>query len=418
MIGGPCTPPADYTFTEANGVTFEPYFVMDNVALAEVLQQASIESMGSICTDNLTLLGSSDTLTGNYQWYFNGIALAGQTSLQLPWSGLNLEPGNYQFVVNPADSVCAVAEQVVTAPGGVEPLISFENITPTPAISCTWDFGDGTSAQDCATMHEFAESGIYSIGLSITMADGCTYDTTYQQYIEVTSRPFLHLGNDTVLCEGQSIDLRAQQSGLWNTGDTSDVIQITEAGSYWVEITQGACVVTDSIQIEQLQLPAVSLGDDLVLCAGDKHRLVATTAFAEYYHWSTGDSTESVLLDANINLSIEVGNVCGTSVDSVNVLYEDCSAAIYVPNCFTPNGDGINDVFKPFVSNVVGYDLKVFDRWGGGVFHSNNPSEAWQGGGQSNEQQNLPDGVYNYLLICQTLEGGVIERRGCIFIIR
>ena len=124
MIGGPCTPPADYTFTEANGVTFEPYFVMDNVALAEVLQQASIESMGSICADNLTLLGSSDTLTGNYQWYFNGIALPGQTSLQLPWSSLNLELGNYQFVVNPADSVCAVAEQVVSGPDGVEPLIS------------------------------------------------------------------------------------------------------------------------------------------------------------------------------------------------------------------------------------------------------------------------------------------------------
>ncbi|MFN5319617.1 MAG: gliding motility-associated C-terminal domain-containing protein [Bacteroidia bacterium] len=433
IIGGPCTPPDDYTFTESNGVTFEPYFVMDNVALAEVLQQASIESMGSICADNLTLLGSSDTLTGNYQWYFNGIALAGQTSLQLSWSSLNLEPGNYQFVVNPADSVCAVAEQVVTAPGGVEPLISvsvtsgcepltveFENITPTPtpSILCTWNFGDGTSAQDCATMHEFAESGIYSIGLSITLADGCTYDTTYQQYIEVTSRPFLHLGNDTVLCEGQSIELRAQQSGLWNTGDTSDVIQITEAGSYWVEITQGACVVTDSIQIEQLQLPAVSLGDDLVLCAGDKHQLVATTAFAEYYHWSTGDSTESVLLDASAELSIKVGNVCGTSVDSVNVLFEDCSAVIFIPNCFTPNEDGMNDFFRPTISNVTDYYLMIFDRWGGLIFQSKDPAEAWHSGSQINQPDYIQDGVYNYLLICQTMAGNSLVRRGCIYVIR
>ncbi len=53
---------------------------------------------------------------------------------------------------------------------------------------------------------------------------------------------------------------------------------------------------------------------------------------------------------------------------------------IFVPNAFSPNEDGINDVFQPFLGCPVDqYDLKVFNRWGKIVFESTNPDDAWDG---------------------------------------
>ena len=125
-----------------------------------------------------------------------------------------------------------------------------------------------------------------------------------------------------------------------------------------------------------------------------------------------------MLLDASAKLSIEVENICGTSVDLVNVLFEDCSAVIFIPNCFTANEDGMNDFFRPTISNVTDYYLMIFDRWGGLIFQSKDPAEAWHSGNQINQPDYIQDGIYNYLLICQTLAGSSLVSRGCIYVIR
>ncbi len=97
--------------------------------------------------------------------------------------------------------------------------------------------------------------------------------------------------------------------------------------------------------------------------------------------------------------AVEATNSCGTQTFSVNVELEDFAGdIIYIPNAFSPNGDGINDAFKPsmsVLSNVVDYELNIFTRWGSRVFSSNDAQLGWDGGVARTRQNS---GVYIYTL--------------------
>ncbi|MCB9081878.1 MAG: gliding motility-associated C-terminal domain-containing protein [Lewinellaceae bacterium] len=81
-----------------------------------------------------------------------------------------------------------------------------------------------------------------------------------------------------------------------------------------------------------------------------------------------------------------------------------CACQIYIPNAFSPNGDGRNDGFRPFPGvecTFSSYDLKVFDRWGALVFAANNIDQEWDG---EYKGEPAPASVYLYVLT-YTLEG-------------
>ena len=64
--------------------------------------------------------------------------------------------------------------------------------------------------------------------------------------------------------------------------------------------------------------------------------------------------------------------------DSIEVA-EYCPSTLYMPNTFTPNGDGLNDIFIPVGKNISSVHLMIFDRWGGILFESNDPNVGWDG---------------------------------------
>ena len=66
---------------------------------------------------------------------------------------------------------------------------------------------------------------------------------------------------------------------------------------------------------------------------------------------------------------------------SSRITTKDCEAKIWFPNAFTPNGDGLNDVFRlKFPGRAANYHLEIFNRWGQRVFESMNPAAGWDGG--------------------------------------
>ncbi|MEN0003150.1 MAG: gliding motility-associated C-terminal domain-containing protein [Bacteroidota bacterium] len=80
--------------------------------------------------------------------------------------------------------------------------------------------------------------------------------------------------------------------------------------------------------------------------------------------------------EATIELS------CGSIPVRVEVAYESCAINVYVPNAFSPNNDGINDTFGPFIEAdfpITGFSLKIYDRWGGLLFESQSMNDAWNG---------------------------------------
>ena len=91
---------------------------------------------------------------------------------------------------------------------------------------------------------------------------------------------------------------------------------------------------------------------------------------------------------------------------------------LYIPNSFTPNGDGINDLYGVKGSNVYSFEMTIMDRWGKEVFHTNDIDQKWNGSNQGNDYQS-GSAVYNYLIIYKgQKEEDAIELTGFITVVR
>jgi gliding motility-associated-like protein len=375
MIGGPCEVPSDFNadYSPQNDPNPPlPYFFIDNLLLNETsLFSSSIETTGSYCAEDLTLLGTSDTLAEYVQWYYNGVALPSQTNTQLAWSDLNLSEGTYQFIAFQNDSICAGSQIEVSLPpsitpaieastqSGCEPLsVQFNHVTPTPSIACEWDFGDGNTAEECNPTHVYTESGLYSIDIRVTFENGCTYDTTYQQYIEVTPPP-------------QAVFTASPQP------TTIDDTEITFTSTS----TTAPLIYTWSFE------------DGTPEASAEENPVVNFPPIPGYY---------------TISLVVENANGCVDSLSSFILIESD--GTITLPNIFTPNGDGDNDRFVPFEAFPGNWILTIFNRWGVEVFATENLSQGWNG-------DDSPSATYYWVLQPRDEQQGE-NRAGYVMLVR
>ena len=117
----------------------------------------------------------------------------------------------------------------------------------------------------------------------------------------------------------------------------------------------------------------------------------------------------------SLNTGPDEYEVCLTAFNDNNcsnyichtVVVED-ELLIYVPNSFTPDGDGTNDWFGPrFSIAVANFNLMIFDRWGGVVFETDSPYEPWTGTYKNNGGDVMKDGVYAWKLKVQDINTGL-----------
>lgn len=221
------------------------------------------------------------------------------------------------------------------------------------------------------------------------------------------------LGPDSTICPEEDFFLKVNltqdnQQRLWNTGEQSDSIQIKSAGLYWCEV-QDPCSggsFRDSILIDFFPETVISaefepsfpvLGDSITLKALPEGLAI---------RWSYGDTSfvgNPVRLSSNkamfegISASYLDSNNCSHS-DTLFPLFAD--AQLYLPNAFTPNGDGLNETFGPSPDVVYDYELQVFDRFGKQQARLKN--QTWDG-------SDLRPGAYIYFLNYQLSQDG--ERR-------
>ena len=88
---------------------------------------------------------------------------------------------------------------------------------------------------------------------------------------------------------------------------------------------------------------------------------------------------------------------------------------LYVPNAFTPNGDGQNDVFEIFGVGISQVDLTVYNRWGQEVFQASSNRPQWDGMYKGKMQ---PPGMYSYLVEVWFLGDHVVKQKGSVALIR
>lgn len=288
------------------------------------------------------------------------------------------------YTVTAAFGACE-AQGSITVGIGAAPTDVLQDVSTCEGTLVTLDAGNGGATflwSTGATTQTItvAESGTYSVG--IALPNGCT--ASYDALVEILSYPVVALGNDTTLCEGRSIILDAGDGPgtyQWTNGSNSRNIQVNTAGTYGVVVSNGPCVSSDAVTISFSPSPARMAARQLFACLEEEPRYVVIDAGnpGSRYDWSTGENSQVILAGAYGWYFVEVTNSFDCALRDSVVVNEYCPSSIYLPNTFTPNGDGINDVFLAVGKNIASLHMIVFDRWGGVLFESDDPNIGWDG---------------------------------------
>jgi gliding motility-associated-like protein len=225
---------------------------------------------------------------------------------------------------------------------------------------------------------------------------------------EVCSPGQVSFANNTTV-SGTSL-----RSFEWDLGDNhkstanNPLHSYQKPGIYTVTLTVTDTVgnvysKTHSIAIKELRLDFANAGDDLVVCGKDPLKLQATGG--ETYSWNpcTGlsncnISNPTVDVGTNETYIVTMINKDGcVDSDTVSVKLIDPAFKLNVPNAFTPNNDGVNDLFRPLVSlrGNVNAEWKLFNRFGNMVFSADNTTTGWNGNYKGQPQ---PSGNYTYVI--------------------
>jgi gliding motility-associated-like protein len=133
--------------------------------------------------------------------------------------------------------------------------------------------------------------------------------------------------------------------------------------------------------------------------------------------WSNGSEAAFIEPKSSGEYAVTVTNVCGSASDTINIEIEECDYFIFIPNAFTPDDDGINDVWKITSQNILSMEITVFDRWGDIVFYTKSMDDIWMGNKRDSEYY-LHYGVYNYYIKYLAENGDAGSRRGHITLLR
>lgn len=145
----------------------------------------------------------------------------------------------------------------------------------------------------------------------------------------------------------------------------------------------------DDISVEQLKTPF--LGPDRVLCNNSTLTLNSGNTNT---NWSNGQTGSQITVSSPGSYVATITTNCGTLTDTIEVSLLEVDCNLSIPNAFTPNGDGKNDVFKPISAcQTNSYWMRVYNRWGGLVFETNDIDKGWDGSLTNNNQ---PVGTFIY----------------------
>ncbi|MGN6569696.1 MAG: gliding motility-associated C-terminal domain-containing protein [Flavipsychrobacter sp.] len=222
-------------------------------------------------------------------------------------------------------------------------------------------------------------------------------DSSASFTITVEPNPIVNAGNDTTVCQGVRFTLNASASPSypyvynWSPAyvvDGSSALNPIFISDSSIRLTLTAstaagCTGSDDVWIKVNPAPYFSLGKDTLVChinqlqIGDRNNQRSDIR----YSWNTGDTSCCITVGNNgVYVLSETDSIRCSYTDSLGVYFSNCLHCISVPNAFSPNNDGINDEFKPvLMCPLKKYDLKIFNRWGQEVFHSQDVNYGWDG---------------------------------------
>ena len=374
------------------------------------------------------------------------IPLANTNSLTKIFTTIS-PPGNYQYRLSVAEignlgsAQCRIASR---------PLTVIINKTPVPAAvndgpGCTgntstlkatggtqyvWTGPNGFTGSDSSfqlSNIQLNQAGKYYV--TVTSTAGCSNTDSTTLIVNPSPAATVNLVNAT-LCAGDSIQLIAgggpsytwiPATGLSNANVFNPKASPVQTTIYSMVVSnQFSCKDTAVVNINIILDPIVDAGPDKVILKGQSIQLSALViGTGNSFSWSPSVFIDDIFsLQPVINPTADsryilevVSNVGCKSIS--DTMFVKVYNGIYIPNAFTPNGDGINDTWNiPALGVYPDFELFIYNRYGQLVFRTKNIPLAWNGKYKGNP---CPNGAYTYLI--KTGNGKDVIR-GSVMLIR
>ena len=317
-------------------------------------------------------------------------------------------------------------------------------------ISCQWLLWVGAPNavidNNCNTSFRFPP-GTHNVQLVVTDINGCT-DTVVEAVVTDSLTQLGLAPRDTTICLGSSVDYQVTgvftdvnwENNIWLSDAHASLVTISPLNdiTYFVRVQNGVCgALADSFNIQVIQPIPIEVDatpQQIVLgltsnitshIPGQIDSIVWTPdTTLDCYNCPNpiAKPTQTTTYIATIYYS-QNGITCSNSAQvTIDVLNSCENGIIYLPNTFTPNGDGKNDVFM--IRGIGGTKIdyfRVFDRWGKVLFEAtggelNDPQFGWDGTDKTGRKLN-PD-VYVYTYEIQCIHGNIVTGQGNVTLVR
>lgn len=333
-----------------------------------------------------------------------GTDINGCTNFTITSVNINPRP---VIVISGDTSICVGASSTLTAFG---------------ASSYMWSPASGLSSSQ-GSIVTVTPSGITAYFIIGVDANGCK--DTIPVNFTMNNIPTANAGPNDTICPGETILITASggQSYLWNTGATSASIIVNPTGdiTYSVVAFNGNCSDSDEVNVHVNFPPIVDAGSNINIIAGTSVTLSASGSGTFSWYPSQGLSctncktpAASPQLSTKYYVTITDMNGC-TALDSVIVSIDMPCGNIYIPNAFSPNEDGENDIFFVKANCVKKVLFAIYNRWGEKVFETSDITTGWDGKFKNKE---VETNVFVYKLYIKLISGEEILRQGNISLVK
>ena len=311
--------------------------------------------------------------------------------------------------------------------------ITISSIDPNASFSWTVSGGTLISGASSGSGNQIAQLLTYSgdtkdsVTYTIISSDaGCTATKQITVVVNNCACSTVITGN-TAFCQGDSIVLDAGAGFsfyTWSNGENTQTITVKQPGRYEVTVIgQNECVAKDSVDVEVSPLPEFYIIPGNLFCPGGQTTLSIPSGFSSVL-WSSSETSDSIIVSNEGSYSVSAQSTDGCPVSAaIDVLYASCGDKdLWIPNAFSPNGDGINDVFmvRGNPSTVTIEKMVIYNRLGNKVFESNNglPNDTAAGWDGQYKGQLAQVDSYAYYVLVKLANGIKKEIKGSLTLIQ
>jgi gliding motility-associated-like protein len=292
-----------------------------------------------------------------------------------------------------------------------EGVVNFKNFTTKnePIISTNWTFGDGNSSSEENPSHRFTQPGTYVVTLNVTTQSNCSRSFSDTVRVYRTPSPSID-GRDTIclntaeLFEGVLATADSITNWQWNFGNgqtsqqQNNNVTFTSPGDYTMQLTTSNKINCSASTIKTIHVPplptASPVQNPITIPVGTSTPLAMNyTGTITSYNWipttrlnCTDCPTPTANPQYTTKYTVEIADRYGCkNAGDITVVVVCGKENITIPNTFSPNGDGRNEMFYPKGTGLFRIkSMRIFNRWGEIVFEkneftANDASAGWNG---------------------------------------